>query len=88
MKYLAAPFSAFRQNFPKSVPQSFVKECYLSHLLASLAKDPSYIWAHKTEIAISCRTSNSSKAFMLGDLTKKAIFQFGKCLNLEEVMGW
>ena len=88
MKYFATPFSTFRQNFPKSVPQAFIKECYLNFLLAPLAKDPSYVWAHKTEIAISCRHPESSKAFMLGELTKQAIFQFGKCLNLEEVMGW
>lgn len=88
MKYFASSFSTFRQNFPKTAPQALVRECYLNSLMAQLSKDPSYIWAHKSEIAISCRQPDSSRAFSLGEITKKAIFQFGKCLNLEEVLGW
>ena len=82
------PFSTFQQPFPRTFSRERVVSLYIDSLLAVLAKDPSYRWASKTELSISCRCEDSSRAFSLGQITRKAVFQFGVLINKSEVLGW
>lgn len=85
---VCASYSSFASRFPASLSREVVRQLYVDSLLAVLAKDPSYIWGHKTELAISCRVDHSSRAFSLGEVTRKAVFQFGKCLNRDLLFSW
>jgi len=85
---VCASYSSFASRFPVSFSREFVKQLYIDSLLAVMAKDPSYTWGHKTELAISCRADHSSRAFSLGEVTRKAVFQFGKCVNQDLLFSW